>query len=384
MPGFPLDKGQHDWKQEKEEAPENYHAIDGIQSFINNHLRGAVHCNFNVRTITDGLIPIVFETIKKFKNMNRISYLFAHHIVIIALVTACSSPQGNKSTVPDEKEVETLVDDLYGGTGGISVDAEGNIYSSDFGPFLGQINENFKVVSKVFKITPEGEVTVFIDSILGASGSEFDNQGNFYQANIRGGFVSKVAASGEVTEYVRDSIVGPVGLQMDTNGDLIVCNCSNNTLRRVKPSGESILFSRGEIFKCPNGITIDDNGNFYTANFYNGDVIKIEPDGTPTVFATIPGNNNGHIAYRSDYLYVVGRAANQIYKVSMSGDIELFAGNGERGRRNGSRLEASFSLPNDLGFSPDGKFLYVNEASDSLGSPRILIPTAVRRIRMPD
>ncbi len=315
--------------------------------------------------------------------MNRISKQFVLHLAIIALVTACSS-QGNKSSVSDEKEVETLVDDLYGGTGGVSVDAEGNIYSSDFGPFLGQINPDFKVVSKVFKITPDGQVSVYMDSLLGASGSEFDADGNFYQSNIRGSSVTKRTKLGEISDFVKDSLVAPVGLAFDLNGDLIVCNCGNSTLRKITKTGENIRFSEGDIFKCPNGITKDEGGNFYTANFYNGDVIKIEPDGTPSVFATIPGNNNGHLVYRSGYLYVVGRAANQIYKVSMTGDLELFAGTGTRGRKNGSRLEATFSLPNDLDFSPDGKFLYVNEASDSLGSSRILIPTAIRRIRMPD
>ena len=165
--------------------------------------------------------------------MNRISYPFVHHIALIALFAACSSHQGNKSSDRYEKEVETLVDDLYGGTGGISIDAEGNIYSSDFGPFLGKINPDFKVVSKVFKITPDGIVSVFLDSLQGASGSEFDEDGNFYQSNIRGGYISKVSPTGEISEYVSDSVASPVGLEFDTNGDLIVCNCGNNTLRRV-------------------------------------------------------------------------------------------------------------------------------------------------------
>lgn len=311
-------------------------------------------------------------------------YQSAHFTALFLLVAACGTPQDNKRSERPEKEVETLVDDLYGGTGGISVDASGNIYSSDFGPFLGQVNPDFKFVSKVFKITPEGVVSVFLDSLLGASGSDFDDNGNFFQSNIRGSYISKVSKSGDVTEYACDSIVAPVGLEFDSNGDLIVCNCGNNTLRRIKPSGENVLFSKGEALKCPNGIARDGEGNFYTSNFYNGDVVKITPDGTPTVFATIPGNNNGHVAYSNNYLYVVGRTANQIYKVSMSGEIELFAGTGERGRRNGPRLKASFSLPNDLDFSPDGKYLYVNETSDSLGSPRILTPTAIRKIRMPE
>ena len=314
--------------------------------------------------------------------MSCISYPLSLLTAVIMLFTACGTSTPESKVENYEQEVETLVDDVYGGTGGISVDAEGNIYTSDFGPFLGQINPNFKIVSKVFKITPSGEVSVFLDSILGASGSVFDDQGNFFQSNIRGGFVTKIDKEGAISTYVSDSVVAPVGIVFSSTGDLIVCNCGNNTLRKVTTEGSNTLFSEGEIFQCPNGITRDDEGNFYTANFYNGDVIKITGEGTPSVFTTIPGAGNGHLVYRENFLYVVARNAHQIYKVSMNGEVELFAGSGERGRRNGNRLEASFSLPNDLEFSPDGKYLYVNEASDSLGSPRILIPTAVRRIRM--
>lgn len=311
--------------------------------------------------------------------MKLISYL--GFLTLAFLVIACNKTE---KPPPEERQVETLVDDLYGGTGGVSVDNEGNIYSSDFGPFLGQVNPNFKIVSKVFKITTQGEVSVYLDSIQGASGSEFDEEGNFYQSNIRSNAITRITPGGERSIYVSDSIVNPVGLVFADNGDLIVCNCGNNTLRRVTTSGENTLFSQGDLFQCPNGITKDDAGNFYAANFYNGNVIKIDPEGQPSVFAEIPGNNNGHLIYRDRYLYVVARSAHQIYRVSMNGEVELFAGNGDRGRKNGNRLEASFSLPNDLDFSPDGKYLYVNEASDSLGSPRILIPTAVRKIRMAD
>jgi sugar lactone lactonase YvrE len=111
-------------------------------------------------------------------------------------------------------------------------------------------------------------------------------------------------------------------------------------------------------------------------------VIKVTPAAEASVFATLPGNNNGLIIFHEGSLYVVARTANQIYKVSLDGKVELFAGSGKRGRRSGTKLKASFNYPNDLDFSPDGKYLYVNEEADTLSNPRILTPTVVRRIRM--
>ncbi len=77
---------------------------------------------------------------------------------------------------------------------------------------------------------------------------------------------------------------------------------------------------------------------------------------------------------------MVGRSANQIFRISLDGDVELFAGSGKRGKGDGDPLQATFSLPNDIAVSPDGKFMYVNEVGPVTGSPQILAPTRVRRI----
>ncbi len=284
----------------------------------------------------------------------------------------------NASRVPPPQEVEVLVANLYGGTGGLSVDKQGNIYSSDFGPILGEMN--FKAYSKIFRIAPDGKVSVFADSILGASGSTFDAKGFLYQSNIDGNFISKISPEGIKEAIFSHGLSSPVGVIVDENGEIVVCNCGDNTLSKISSSGEATLFAKSKLFNCPNGITRDENGNYYVSNFYNGAVIKIAVDGLTSELATIPGNNNGHIVYHKGYLFVVARTANQIYKVALDGKIELFAGSGKRGRTNGSRMNSSFNFPNDLDFSPDGKFLYVNEEADTLGDPKILLPTVIRRI----
>ncbi len=50
--------------------------------------------------------------------------------------------------------------------------------------------------------------------------------------------------------------------------------------------------------------------------------------------------------------------------------MTLFAGSGQRGKDDGDPLKATFSLPNDIAVSPDGKFMYLNAVAPITGSPQ--------------
>ena len=80
-----------------------------------------------------------------------------------------------RTGISQELEVITLTEPIPGGTGGVSVDKKGNIYVSDFGPLLGQGSAGTN--NKIFKITPDGSVSVFAEGFEGASGSHFDSKG---------------------------------------------------------------------------------------------------------------------------------------------------------------------------------------------------------------
>ncbi len=275
--------------------------------------------------------------------------------------------------------VETLTGELDGGTGGISVDADGNIYVADFGSRLGG---GGTVGSKIFVITPGGESRIFAEGFGGGSGNEIDLHGQFYQSNIRTSVISKVDREGIPTDFVSEGISTPVGIASDNDGNLFVANCGSGSIQKVTPAGVSTRFAASPLLKCPNGVAFDDDGNLYAANFENGDVVKITPDATVSRLATLAGGNNGHLIYHEGFLYVVDRAAHQIFSVSLSGEVELLAGSGVRGRQNGDPMNATFSLPNDIGISPDGRTLYVNEVAAASGPNGVLAPMIVRAIRV--
>lgn len=277
-----------------------------------------------------------------------------------------------------EASVTTLAQ-VDAGSGGIEVDAAGNVYTSDFGPRLG----NSPVTgTKIWKVEPDGSTAVFAEGFLGASGSAMDARGNFFQANIRGNTISKIGPDGKITKFASEGLANPVGLVLDDEGTLWVANCGSASIQKITKDGTSTRFLDSPLLKCPNGITRDDDGNLYTANFYNGDVVKITPGAEASVVASLPGNNNGHLAYADGGLYVVDRGGHRIYRVALTGEYEVVAGSGTKGGADGPASEAEFCFPNDVAVSADGKTLYVNDVADESSRGMILGPTRIRKIAL--
>lgn len=290
------------------------------------------------------------------------------------------SSSSGSLTLQQLSAVSTLTDPITAGSGGMDADDAGNIYMGDFGPNLNGGG------SRVIKITSTGVVSTYATGLNGASGNDFDPDGNLFQSNITGSFISKIAPDGSTTTFASSGIMGPVGVVVADDGSLFVANCGNNTIWKVNPGGTTEMFSDSPLLAtCPNGIDMDAAGNVYTALFGNGNIIKITPDGTASIFANIPGANNGHLLIRGDVMYVIARSAHQVYTVDMNSTVvSLLAGTGARGSTNGPLSQASFSFPNDLAFSPDGTKIYINDVDPSAGDQSNISPVVIRVIDLVD
>lgn len=275
--------------------------------------------------------------------------------------------------------VTTLVDDIEAGTGGLTIDKDGNLYTGDFG---WRLDGRGKGGHRIYKVSPKGKVTLFCSEMRGASGNTFDLEGNLYQSSIGGNFVSKITPDGTVSKYCKTGLRSPVGLSFNSKGELFACNCGSNTIQKISKDGSSKVFCQSPLLKCPNGITVGPDDTIYICNFGNGDVVRISTDGKATKVATLPRKNNGHLIYYRGYLYVPARTDCRVYQVDLKGEVSVFAGSGKRGKQDGAAMESSFSLPNSLIVGKDGKYLYVNETSPTVGDPRILGPTRIRRIEL--
>ena len=263
------------------------------------------------------------------------------------------------------------------GSGGLAVDGDGNVYAADFGAILGDPSTSG---TKVIRVTPDGESSLFADGFEGASGNAFDSAGDLLQANIRGRTISRITPGGEVSTFATEGLQSPVGIVFGADGDLFVANCGNASIQRISADGESSRLVQSSLLACPNGIVLGPDGNLYVSNFYNGGVIKVTLEGEVSELATLPGNNNGHLTVLDGALLVVARAAHQIYRVSLDGEVELWAGSGEKGGDDGDALEASFCFPNDIAVGPDGRTVYVNDVGDHSSDGAKLGPTRIRKI----
>ena len=301
----------------------------------------------------------------------------AYQVFVLAIFDARENILSTsvKITLKVTNLVKTITGSIPGGSGGMETDRDGNIYMADFGVAL-----NGAPGTKVFKVTPSGEVSTFATGLFGASGNAMAPNGDLYQSNIAGNSISRISPEGTVNEFVKSGVSSPVGVILDDDGNLYVANCGNNTISKVTPSGSVRSLLSSTLFNCPNGIARDPEGNLYVANFGNGNVIKVDTNLKATIFATFPGNNNGHITYVKGELYVVDRGGNQIFRLGLDGQTELIAGSGGRGRDDGAALSASFSLPNDLSASLGGDTLYVNDVVPFSGNN--ISPVVIRAIML--
>ena len=243
--------------------------------------------------------------------------------------------------------VDTLTENLPGRVGGVTVDRVGFIYVADFG-------------EQVWKVSPQGEVTVFADSMYGSSGNTIDSRGRLLQANFYGNYIARVSRSGEVSVLVDEGLSGPVGITVDPKDDMYVCNCGDNTIGKYSPDGKGAVFAKSDLLKCPNGITLVGQ-DLYVVNFSDDAVMKITSDGQVSELARLPGNGNGHITFARGALYATSFRGHKIYKVGLGGQVTELAGTGQKGTVDGAGNLARFSHPNGIAASPTGNRLYVND-----------------------
>ncbi len=270
--------------------------------------------------------------------------------------------------------VSTLVNLNQGTMGdGITVAKTGDIYySSGFGTSF----------NKVFKITPEGEFSVFKD-ITNPVGIISDSLLNLYTNTYQGNSVRKIDSLGNVS-VIATGLNGPAGIVLNQEGELFVSEYganfsgTGNRIVKVNPDSTFETFVSSTSFSGLIGLTIDESGNLYTSNWGNGRVFKITPEKEISLLADLPGNVN-QISYSNGYVLAPVPTLNRIYRIDIeSGSAEILAGNGSTGNKDGIALFAEFSRPNGIAPSATGDTLYFNDGGivkmiTGLNLPRIEI-----------
>ncbi|MDR0233815.1 MAG: SMP-30/gluconolactonase/LRE family protein [Zoogloeaceae bacterium] len=294
---------------------------------------------------------------------------------------------------------------------GIAVDAMGNLYVTDKGK------------GRILKLSPKGKVSTFVGGKKGFTegieswgkpffpgwGSYFDEgfyfvigditidaAGNLYVAG--GGYIHKITARGE-TSIVFGPGLGHSGyfhnldgITIDKAGNLYVTDASQNCICMVTQKGEIPLIvdscggsisyyyyaPDGSIFYfyAPEDIAIDAAGNLYVTNSGSNSILKVTMEGEVSLFAGggygFADGKGSAAKFRSPSgiatdeagnFYVVDTGNHSIRKVTKEGEVSTLAGSGKKGFADGKGRAAQFCRPHGITIDKAGN-LYVADSGN--------------------
>lgn len=234
-----------------------------------------------------------------------------------------------------------------GSTGGVAIDAAGNVYVSDAG------NQTIR------RITPAGVVTT-LAGLAGSKGSA-DGRGSAAQFD------------------------GPRGLAVDGAGNVFVADSGNSTIRKVSPEGVVVTyagaagqagFADGSAeearFWSPCALLIDGDGSLLVADTVNGRIRRISTAGVVTTLTVSGGalagfyQPSGVAKDASGNLYVTeGQFASVIARLTPAGVLTTLAGSRySPGSEDGTGVAARFNNPTGIASDAAGN-LWVTDGNNA-------------------
>ncbi|MEN8374817.1 MAG: SMP-30/gluconolactonase/LRE family protein [Gemmatimonadota bacterium] len=256
------------------------------------------------------------------------------------------SPVAPHTTETVATGIELVSDGLIGG---MSIDADGNVY-----------NTNFR--NTIWRTAPDGTTTVLNDEFTAASGNFALANGDLMQGEWRENRIYRIDPDGTRSVFAEGGLDGPVGIVQRPQGDFIVANSRGAFLARVPAEGgEAEVALRHGKMTQPNGVTIDPDGNIYVADLDGGIVFKWTPDGDVIELAELPGGGNAHNVYAGGALYVNKIWDHVIYRVDLeTGAYGIVTGTGHPGYEDGPTGTATIEEPNGIATNAAKDVVYFN------------------------
>lgn len=270
-------------------------------------------------------------------------------------------------------KIETVIPN-FDANGAVSIDKEGNIYVSEYGAYTQDGGNG----NRLFKISPNGKILDSINNLSGPMGSKKDSKGNLYinnDNNTKRGIVLKIKPNGDRVEFVEIS-GWPSSMTIDNQDNLYITNYNTGKINKVDAHGNISTFSQDERLLGGVGVDFDSKGNLIVSNFYTAKIFSITKEGKISEIAelkdiVIQGWGIGYLAIIDDYIYATGIAVSKIFKISLDGKVELFAGDGKATSVDGNLLTASLSNPNGIAADKKNKILYISEYGPKGGIRKI-------------
>lgn len=263
----------------------------------------------------------------------------------------------------NQQKVETLLPN-FPANGFLNVDKNGNLYASEYGVFTKTGGSG----KRLFIINPEGKLLDSITNLSGPIGTVKDKEGNLYinnDNNTKRSIILKVDKNGKQTNFA--AIKGwPIGIKTDKNGVIYLTNYNSPEIYTIDKKGVVSVFVKDDKLIGTAGIDFDSKGNLIVANFASAEIFSIDPKAEIRKIAelkeiVVQGWGIGHLTVLDDIIYATGIAVSKIFKISLDGKIEVFAGNGNPETKDGNLKEASFNYPNGITSDKKNKIIYISE-----------------------
>jgi len=175
--------------------------------------------------------------------------------------------------------MKPFINDLMNATG-LAFDIQGMLYVSS------------RYDGQVYQITPNGNMSTYVEGMGVATGIAFDRQHNLYVGD-RSGTIFKISPKRQIFVFATlEASLAAYHLAFGPDGHLYVTGpttSSFDSVHRISPDGEVEVFYRG--LGRPQGMAFDEQGRLYVAASLAGrkGIVRIYPDKRADLFVSGPG-----------------------------------------------------------------------------------------------
>lgn len=279
-----------------------------------------------------------------------------NYILVTVLMAVLFSYGQTVTTILDSPEAD--VDDA------LALDSQGNLFGSTY---YGGV---------VYKLTPEGDVSIFVSGLVNANGLAVDSADNIFVAEYGNGTINKYDNSGNQIQKFSVPSGLPSGLVKSYKSDNIIftnadfVDPNNNSVNELLSDGSIRVLHQGAPLNIPVGLAYGPGGDLYVGNYLGRQIYRLPANGGPIEYvATVPAPDNfvpflAFITYAQGYLYGTVYGENKIYQINPRNvdDVEIYSGS-VFGDMDGNISEATYAFPSGILANKSGNTLYVSEFS---------------------